>query len=688
MTADAAASVASLARAIALTLVVTALLLASVLMEPAEAVVVAGHVMPDHLALQRPPPVRSPVPPPHPSRAAVVSAAARSTAAAAFSSSSSVAVAASAAASTAAATPVTPVAPVATATVRIAAPTAIAAAAAIATPAPTRAVGPWDGNWRGSPWPGAKHVQFARSEGDGGPQVGPVGRECRGHGVYNPWLHECRCTAGWSGRFCATRSLRSCNTASAGGTTNYDALCAGNCDDERGHCYCAGLASPFQRSLPHHCAPWAHKRTKLPDGRPAYPVRSHAEPGAWQMANLVYERPNKERPWLGEWARYYLKPFDFVYGELPGNPIIPSRGHWKPLAPKQRGWCEANLTQRSRMALECGGCYEGRTGRFCEKPKCAPATCNARACAPARPPRTWSTRPPRTWSTRATYVVRAHQTRASHVCAQHTDARVHSRWRVAAPTQTRPRPRLTHVACAHGAVRRRMFCLRDCMGRGTCDMGFCWCHRGWVGIDCGQRSGQRYRKASHWRVAAPAGEAPRLQDQQKLPSRVAASPLRVYVYDMPSQFTTLNLQYRTSGGIGLHRTYSGDNRSHFHAGSLYAMEPALHEWLLDSPLRTHDSSEVAAPVPLAAPCRPTPRFASRRDAAAVPPRCRRTRTDAHGRSLPMPSPCGPPRRRTCTLCPSTRPRCSCGRSPSLPTSPTWGGTSMRTGGGPIRGPCS
>ena len=133
--------------------------------------------------------------------------------------------------------------------------------------------------------------------------TGPCTR-CHYHGVYQPALHECRCTAGWGGRFCEERQRRPCNWNTGGGQTNADSLCAGNCDDDRGLCYCAGLNTPFQRPLPHYCAPWAHRNTKLPDGRPAYPVQ--ARDGTWQMARLIYERPNKERPWLGEWARYYL----------------------------------------------------------------------------------------------------------------------------------------------------------------------------------------------------------------------------------------------------------------------------------------------------------------------------------------------------------------------------------------------
>ena len=52
------------------------------------------------------------------------------------------------------------------------------------------------------------------------------------------------------------------------------------------------------------------------------------------------------------------------------------------------------------------------------------------------------------------------------------------------------------------------------------------------------------------------------------------------------------MQWRPSSTIGLHRSYSGNNLTQFNAGSLYAMESALHEWLLDSPLRTDTPQEA------------------------------------------------------------------------------------------------
>ena len=357
---------------------------------------------------------------------------------------------------------------------------------------------PWDGNRGLERWQSAS---FAR----GAPKsvfawkrparpAAPAGDECLGHGVYNPLLEECRCTAGWSGRLCHARRLRPCNShTDPRARLNSDALCAGNCDDERGLCYCAGLKTPFQRSLPHTCAPATTADAKLPDSRPLYPRRQ--PDGSWAMANMIWESGKaKAGPRPGpRWARPWAKPIELVYGRLPGNPELQPKGHGLPAG--QVGWCEARSdTSTRQLAIRCAGCYEGRTGPLCEQPKAA-------------------------------------------------------------------------------------FCLRDCTGHGRCDSGFCWCDAGWFGVDCAQST-------------RAARGAPAMQAQQRLPSPAAASPLRIYVYDMPSEFTTLNLQWRNGPTMGNHRAYTGENRSYYTGGSLYAMETALHEWLLDSPLRTTDAAQA------------------------------------------------------------------------------------------------
>lgn len=311
---------------------------------------------------------------------------------------------------------------------------------------------------------------------------------CHGRGIYHASLRECRCTAGWGGRWCDVRDARPCNRAADNSVLHHESLCAGNCDEDRGLCYCAGLSTSTQRPLPFHCAPAVHQTARLPDFRPALPVRGPS--GTWRMANVYFER-QRSNPAYG-WHAPEKTPFEHVYGPVPGNPASPAaKGRPASGIP----FCSANLTQRSDAAA-CGrgDCPVGRKGPLCEQ-------------------------------------------------------------------------------------LSESFCLRNCSGYGRCDAGFCWCEDSWFGIDCSER--------------VDGGSAPLLQERQQLPSPAAASGLRVYVYDMPSEFTTRLLQWRGSHASGLSRSLDPrSGQSHHTAGSLYAMELALHEWLLDSPLRTTDAAEA------------------------------------------------------------------------------------------------
>ena len=104
---------------------------------------------------------------------------------------------------------------------------AAAEAAALAAPPVGQAAAPapWQGAWRGSPWPASDATPWRRPAPRVARPDGPAG-PCEGHGVHDPRIDECRCTAGWAGRWCTVRQLRSCNRPTdPGAKLNYEAAC-------------------------------------------------------------------------------------------------------------------------------------------------------------------------------------------------------------------------------------------------------------------------------------------------------------------------------------------------------------------------------------------------------------------------------------------------------------------------------
>ena len=124
--------------------------------------------------------------------------------------------------------------------------------------------------------------------------------------------------------------------------------------------------------------------------------------------------------------------------------------------------------------------------------------------------------------------------------------------------------------CQH---RTAQFCLNQCSGRGRCRQGHCTCDPGWWGVDCSLAT------------LPPPAPPP--------PESTALRP-RVYVYEMPAEFTTALLQRRHDKLFCVPRTYLKDNRTQYAYGIYqgYVLEVLLHEWLLASPHRTRDPAEA------------------------------------------------------------------------------------------------
>ena len=190
-----------------------------------------------------------------------------------------------------------------------------------ATDAAEQARRPQDRSWRGARARVARRGRGRRGRG-ARPSTGPRDASvwvtprpagsaaqrqaaCHGRGVLHLRLDECRCSAGWAGRWCEERDARRCNAPvnPRQDLFNRESLCAGHCDEDRGICYCAGLATPTQRPLPFQCRPEAHLTTRLPDGRPAYPALTQS--GRWEMARVYFEtdRASSDYGWHAAGSR-------------------------------------------------------------------------------------------------------------------------------------------------------------------------------------------------------------------------------------------------------------------------------------------------------------------------------------------------------------------------------------------------
>ncbi|KAG1665161.1 hypothetical protein FOA52_005542 [Chlamydomonas sp. UWO 241] len=145
-------------------------------------------------------------------------------------------------------------------------------------------------------------------------------------------------------------------------------------------------------------------------------------------------------------------------------------------------------------------------------------------------------------------------------------------------------------------LRHEMFCPNQCSGRGDCWLGFCTCHQGWYGMDCARKIAGApiepawLHKERPWLhtvvVVAPEAEPGPSAGAKRM------RPL-IYVYDLPSEFTTRILQYRVQRRACVHRLFgAGANNTSVEKANLYGIETYLHETLLGSEHRTFDPDEA------------------------------------------------------------------------------------------------
>ncbi|KAL4443960.1 hypothetical protein ABPG75_011697 [Micractinium tetrahymenae] len=136
------------------------------------------------------------------------------------------------------------------------------------------------------------------------------------------------------------------------------------------------------------------------------------------------------------------------------------------------------------------------------------------------------------------------------------------------------------------------FCLNQCNGRGECLGGYCKCDPGWHGIDCAHRSLAADNSKPGRQVQRP-WIAQHVHTPAKRQFRRGETRLRplIYVYELPSEFSTLMLQYRQGGADCVPRTFVWPNDTKL-SGWTYASETGFLEALLHSPHRTLSPEEA------------------------------------------------------------------------------------------------
>ncbi|KAI3425325.1 hypothetical protein D9Q98_009089 [Chlorella vulgaris] len=138
------------------------------------------------------------------------------------------------------------------------------------------------------------------------------------------------------------------------------------------------------------------------------------------------------------------------------------------------------------------------------------------------------------------------------------------------------------------------FCMNQCNGRGECNLGYCKCDPGWHGIDCAHRSATADASAPGREASRPwIAEHVHTPAAQDYPPQATRKHPLIYVYDLPSDYSTLMLQYRYWGQDCVSRWFElPDNRTELASNWVYLLETALVEMLLQSEHRTLDPEEA------------------------------------------------------------------------------------------------
>jgi Exostosin family len=155
------------------------------------------------------------------------------------------------------------------------------------------------------------------------------------------------------------------------------------------------------------------------------------------------------------------------------------------------------------------------------------------------------------------------------------------------------------------------YCTSQCSGHGECYLGWCKCYKGYFGHDCAYRiDGIEWDEGlvdglgnlgeavlpRFW--LADVAHTPAARDvlvknpkNNKEKKLTRHRPL-IYVYELPSKYNQLMLQYRFQRYSCTHRLFFEKNITEFLDSWHYQAETAIHEMLLQSKHRTLDPEEA------------------------------------------------------------------------------------------------
>ena len=387
---------------------------------------------------------------------------------------------------------------------------------------------------------GARGARRARGARGAAPRARNCEADCHGRGVCNRLTGVCACRVGFNGSSCATRNPRPCNGPKDG--LWIASHCAGECDEERGWCWCPGKV--HQRPMGEHCQP------------------SHMPLSAFAALGLP---PHLDQGLLLAGSAPSLPLPQWSDRSAADRELARRKSDFE--SARRRMYRDPEEARRTRERFWHG--VDGTATELSAEPLFTKASARG-----THPP--WELLPNASAAARAKRGSSGGSASPAWCEARRGEKPLHS------------------CGCSfpglHGALcesRHEVFCLNQCAGHGRCDSfgGHCHCDRGYFGVDCSMTTEEVALSDGRVKKVVRLHEAHAARR-----TRAPATP-RIYVYELP-EHTTHILQYAAAQQLCAPRHFDSANRTVWNNGYAYTVDVALHEWLLRSAHRTVNAKEA------------------------------------------------------------------------------------------------